>query len=171
MNEIFVTADLHLFHNNIIKYENRPFRGVEEMNDEIVKRWNNTVSKHDKVFVLGDVSFGGKEETKEIIERLNGHKTLIMGNHDRPRSITNFWQYVGFNEVCRYPIIYKEFTVMTHEPPSYFNEATPFAYIYGHVHSSDMYKTITKNTACVSMERWDYTPVNIEKIYELMKLV
>lgn len=51
------------------------------------------------------------------------------------------------------------------------NDATPFFYIYGHVHSTEAYKTITKQTACVSVERWNYTPVDLEKIKELVKLV
>lgn len=171
MSNVFVTADLHFSHENIIKYENRPFKNICDMNERMIKNWNSVVSKHDKVFVLEDVSFDGKEETKQIISRLNGNKVLICGNHDRGRSVVEFWNYVGFKEVSKYPIIYKEFIVMSHEPPSYFNDATPYVYLYGHVHSSDMYKTITKNTACVSVERWNYTPVNIEKIFELMKIV
>ena len=51
------------------------------------------------------------------------------------------------------------------------NDAMPFFWIYGHVHGTDMYKTITKNTACISVERWDYTPIELERIIELAKLI
>lgn len=169
MNKIFVIADLHFSHKNIIEYEKRPFANVEEMNKTIVRNWNTFVSKHDTVFILGDVSFCGKEETKELISKLNGKKVLILGNHDRGRSVDNFWRYVGFNEVYRYPIVYDDWLVLSHEPPEYFNEQTPYAYIYGHVHSTPMYKTITKNSACVSVERWNYSPVKLETLIALMK--
>lgn len=169
MAKVFVIADLHFSHGNIIKYENRPFRDIKHMNKELVKRWNKVVSKSDTVFVLGDVSFTNKEETKELISKLNGKKVLVMGNHDRGRSADQFWRYVGFDEVYRYPIVYKQFLVLSHEPPEYLNEATPYAFIYGHVHSEAMYQTVTKNSACVSAERWDYTPVDLDKLLELMR--
>jgi len=165
----YVIADTHFYHSNIIKYENRPFNDIEHMNNEIVKRWNNTVKKNDRVFVLGDVSFLGLDDTKSIISKLNGTKILVLGNHDK-KSI-QYWMDIGFSEVYKYPIIYKEFFILSHEPPTYFNENCPYFYIYGHVHSTDMYKTITKNSACVSIERWDYKPVSIEKLVELAKLV
>ncbi len=166
ISKIFVTADLHFFHKNIIVYENRPFDNIKVMNETIIKNWNQVVSKQDKVFVLGDVSFSNKEYTEYTISQLNGNKILVMGNHDRNRN-TQWWLDVGFKEVSKYPIIINEFIVLQHEPPTYYNPSTPFFYIYGHVHSCEMYKTITKQSACVSVERWNYTPVDIEKIKEL----
>lgn len=170
MSKHFVIADLHFFHKNIIEYEKRPFSSVHQMNETLVKNWNDVVSKHDTVFVLGDVSFANKEETRKIISRLNGKKVLIMGNHDRGRSVENFWKYVGFDEVYKYPIVYADFLILSHEPPMYFNQTTPYAYIYGHVHSTDMYETVTKNSACVSVERWNYTPVELGKIIKFMTI-
>ena len=169
MGKVFLTADMHFGHENIIKYENRPFLTAELMDKAIIKNWNKVVAKSDTVFVAGDVSFHGKEKTKEIVTQLNGKKILIKGNHDQRNN--NWWLDAGFAEVSNYPIIYKEFFVIQHEPPTYYNEATPFFYIYGHVHGSEMYRTITKQTACVCMERWDYFPVELEKIIELAKLV
>jgi len=170
MNKTFVIADIHAGHNNIIKYENRPFTDITSMDIEIIKCWNKVVTKNDKVFVLGDVSFYNFEKTANFVNSLNGRKHLIMGNHDMSHPI-KWWLDTGFESVSKYPIIYNEFIVMSHEPPNYFNANTPYFYIYGHVHSTDMYKTITKNSACVCIERWDYTPVDIEKIKELVKLV
>lgn len=168
MQKIFVIADTHFFHNNIIEYENRPFRSVEHMNDAIIKNWNSVVSNRDKVYVLGDVSFANKEDTKGIITQLNGSKTLIIGNHDKP--ITQYWLDIGFKEVSKYPILYKDFIIMSHEPPEYIPGSSPYKYIYGHVHSTDMYRTVTKNSACVSIERWGYAPVELSKLFELMMI-
>lgn len=79
---IFYTADLHFNHTNIIKYENRPFNSVEEMNEALILNWNSKVTKSDQVFILGDFGFGNTELLMEIIIRLNGMKHLIRGNHD-----------------------------------------------------------------------------------------
>ena len=169
MKKVFLTADTHFGHTNIIKYENRPFMTVELMDATMIKNWNKVVSNDDLVLHCGDVSFYNKEKTTEIISQLNGKKVLVKGNHDQRNN--QWWLDVGFDEVSNYPFVYKEWFVIQHEPPTYMNEATPYFYIYGHVHGTDMYKTITEQTACVSVERWDYTPVELDKIIELVKLV
>lgn len=92
---VFLTSDLHFGHKNIIEYEKRPFRNIEDMNAGIIKNWNKVVSNDDMVFCLGDVSFGGAEMTKECVSQLQGKKILIMGNHDRGRSIS-WWMDKGF---------------------------------------------------------------------------
>jgi len=170
MNKTYFIADLHFGHGNMIEYENRPFKDARQMNEALIKNWNSVVTQKDKVFILGDVSFHSKETTKEIISRLYGQKILIMGNHDRGRNIA-WWNEVGFKEVYRYPIVYNDFIILSHEPPSYIPPNTPYFYLYGHVHGSEMYKTITKTSACVSVERWDYTPVEYNKIQDLVKLL
>ena len=169
MSKLFLTADHHFGHANIIKYENRPFMSVEEMDAALIKNWNKVVSKRDTVIVAGDVSFYNKESTTEIVGQLNGKKILVKGNHDQRNS--QWWMDVGFDMVSDYPIIYKEWFVIQHNPPTYINDAMPFFFIYGHVHGTEMYKTITKQSACVSVERWDYAPVELARIVELAKLV
>lgn len=76
----FVTSDLHFFHKNIIAYCQRPFADVEEMNEVIIKNWNEVVKKDDMVYVLGDFSFCSREMVKELVLKLNGRKILIAGN-------------------------------------------------------------------------------------------
>lgn len=171
MSKVLVTSDLHFFHGNVIQYENRPFRDIQDMNECLIENWNRSVSRCDHVFVLGDVSFGNKEDTKSVINQLKGRKILIMGNHDRGRSVNSFWHYVGFDEVSKYPIIYDKNIIMQHEPPSseYFEDKdTPFKVLYGHVHLSEMFKTVTRNTVCVCTERWNFAPVELTKCLELM---
>lgn len=79
----FFTADLHLGHANIIRYCDRPFADVAEMNDALVANWNDTVRPGDEVIVLGDFAMGRIAETLPLAERLNGRKILLAGNHDR----------------------------------------------------------------------------------------
>jgi len=169
LSKLYLIADMHFGHENIIKYENRPFANADDMDNTIISNWNRIVSKKDKVIVAGDVSFYDKNKTSEIINQLHGKKILVKGNHDEHSN--SWWTDVGFDEVSNYPIIYKEWFVIQHEPPTYYNNATPYFYIYGHVHGSEMYRTVTKQSACVCVERWNYMPVELEKIIEMAKLV
>lgn len=168
MPRVFVTADLHFSHSNVITYEDRPFNSVEEMNKAIIKNWNSVVKNGDAVYVLGDVAFCNKEETKGLIGKLNGDKFLILGNHDKHRGL-KYWSEVGFLGTSRYPIVYGNNIIMSHYPFDSMNEDKVYKYIYGHVHGSKKFKTITKNSACVSLERWNYKPVlldTIERMWE-----
>ena len=79
----YLISDTHFNHLNIIKYCNRPFETVEEMNEFIIQKWNNTISNDDTVYFLGDFCLGNREKVIELGHRLNGHKILILGNHDR----------------------------------------------------------------------------------------
>lgn len=79
---IYFTADLHFYHDNIIKHANRPFRDYREMNDVLVRNWNHLVKSQDKVYILGDVTMKGPAFATEILSGLKGRKYLIRGNHD-----------------------------------------------------------------------------------------
>lgn len=161
MSRVFVCADLHFGHQNIIAYENRPFADTDEMNRQLVSRWNNTVKKNDTVFVLGDVAFCSKTRTEELVRSLNGRKILVMGNHDRQRS-AQMWQRLGFDFVSPYPVIYNKFVVLMHEPPECFNDNTPYFYVYGHVHGAPDFQNHTEHSACVSLERLGYKPALLD---------
>jgi calcineurin-like phosphoesterase family protein len=77
------TADLHLGHQNIIRYCDRPYRTVAEMNEDLVARWNERVAPEDTVWVLGDVAMGQIATNLPLARRLRGTKHLVAGNHDR----------------------------------------------------------------------------------------
>lgn len=83
----FITSDIHLGHQNIMKFctESRArFKNdVDYMNEQIVKEWNQIVTPHDHTYILGDISFMNWEKTVAYVRRLNGSKTLILGNHDQ----------------------------------------------------------------------------------------
>ena len=78
---IYFTSDFHFSHRNVIKYCNRPFSDVHEMNKALTSLWNDTVKPEDTVYFLGDFSLN-KNVTKVIAPMLNGKKILIPGNHD-----------------------------------------------------------------------------------------
>ena len=81
-DRIFFTADTHWGHRNIIKYCQRPFADVDEMNETLITNWNNSVGKDDIVFHLGDFAMGGSADWSRLLDRLNGRIYLILGNHD-----------------------------------------------------------------------------------------
>ena len=80
--KVFFTSDLHFGHANVIRFDGRPFETVEEMNEELIRRWNAKVDKGDLVYVLGDMIWR-MQDCASVIRRLNGQIILIKGNHDR----------------------------------------------------------------------------------------
>lgn len=159
--QTFFIADLHFDDANIINYENRPFKNIEEMNETIINYWNATVSNNDCVYLLGDI---GKID---YIACLKGKKYLIKGNHDCQDN--NYYRIHGFEEVYDLPVIYNQFWILSHEP-LYINKNMPYANIYGHIHNNPNYNSYSSHGYCVSVERINYTPVSLEKIkLDIMK--
>lgn len=79
----FFTSDTHFGHARIIELCNRPFKDVNHMNEIMIERWNNVVKPDDVVFHMGDVALGSIADSLPLVGRLNGHKFLVPGNHDR----------------------------------------------------------------------------------------
>lgn len=82
MGQLFFTSDHHFGHANIIRFCNRPFQSVEEMNEVMIRKWNEKISKGDDVYHLGDFALNSAEELTEILDQLNGNIHLIVGNHE-----------------------------------------------------------------------------------------
>ena len=80
MTDILFSADSHFHHDNISKFCNRPYKTVEEMNEDLIKNWNLMVRPGDLVYHLGDFSW---KDPVDILPRLNGQIFLIKGSHDR----------------------------------------------------------------------------------------
>ena len=72
--KFFVISDTHFNHENIIRYCNRPFKNATEMNEIIIKNWNEIVTNNDIVIHLGDVGLGRSDQLEPIIKQLNGKK-------------------------------------------------------------------------------------------------
>ena len=169
MGKIFFCADTHFNHKNIIKYCNRPFKDVDEMNEVIINNWNSVVSDDDTIFFLGDFVLGNREQIIEFGSKLKGHKILQVGNHDR--ATTKAFIDAGFETVYKKPTIinFNEYgiTVRISHAPIYDREDNYFN-ICGHVHQENINDA---NHFCVSMEQINYTPIELSKIVEYMKEV
>ncbi len=83
LTNYFVTSDTHFGHRGIITHSQRPFANIDEMDEFLVKQWNDRVGPNDVIWHLGDFSFRKQGETLGLLYRLDGRKHLIKGNHDR----------------------------------------------------------------------------------------
>lgn len=181
------TADLHLGHRNIIDYCSRPFVDAEEMNAELVRRWNDTVGADDTVWVLGDIALGRITESLSLVGRLAGRKLLLAGNHDRcwhghgrrADGWTGRYLEAGFAEVhqgeitlvldgvavlgCHFP-----YSGDSHDSDRYV-EHRPVDLgqwlLHGHVHEKWLQRDRMIN---VGVDVWGYRPVNEHDLVALM---
>lgn len=79
---LFFTSDLHLGHTEIVRMSGRPFSCVQEMDETLIRNWNDRVCKNDVVYILGDLIYKSECLPEEYLSRLRGKKYLIFGNHD-----------------------------------------------------------------------------------------
>lgn len=100
---IFFTSDLHLFHQNSIEFDKRPFENIEHMHRVLINNYNACVPKDGICYFLGDIGMATTKDLKTIISQLNGTKILLMGNHDKgPNAMYN----AGFDNVLWNATIY-----------------------------------------------------------------
>jgi calcineurin-like phosphoesterase family protein len=164
----FFIADTHFGDDSILRYENRPFRNIHDMDNSIISNWNNTVSDNDTVFLLGDFSAYQDEKLINLCTLLKGNKFLVMGNHDTKKE--EYYYKCGFKGAYRFPIIYNDFWILSHEP-LYINSNMPYTNIFGHVHNSPLYKDFSNQSFCVSAERINYTPLEFNEIKSKMGII
>lgn len=135
------TSDWHLFHKNILKYTNRPFDSVEDMNEAFVE-WNNkNVKDDDIVWNLGDLSFGQIDDTIKILKRLKGRHNLVSGNHCR--HLLKHKKRLLDEGVLEYITNYKELRIgdktfiLHHFPILSWDKAHHGSYhLFGHTHGN-----------------------------------
>src|SRR4030042_1569678 len=110
----FLTGDHHFGHANIIKYCNRPYSNVREMDDELISIWNGQVAPDDEVYYLGDFTLGNSELAAYYFARLNG-KIRVLGNrwhHDKRwldrmefPGCSGFFSRSSFSVYIEFPIV------------------------------------------------------------------
>lgn len=156
---IYLIADTHFGDDAVRLYENRPFANVQEMDEALIQKWNGAVGEEDLVYLLGDFSVPGREQ--EFLNRLQGKKILVKGNHDLLSN--EEYRRMGFAEVYDLPVILDGFWILSHEP-LYVNENMPYANLFGHVHASPLYRTFSSHHYCVSAERLGFVPITFQEV-------
>lgn len=163
MTTVWYTSDLHLGHANIIKYCNRPFEDVEEMDEILIKNWNKVVKTGDIVYHVGDFCFRTPEH---YIKKLNGKIVFIRGSHDKIIE----------------SLLYKDSVVITKPVMDEYGNPRPLVmshyamrswsmshyaswHIFGHHHGKLEPYGLSFD---VGVDCWDYYPITIQEIAEKM---
>lgn len=181
----FAISDLHFGHENVLKYE--PIRSkvgesVKEMDHNLIKRWNSIVSTDDHVYIVGDFSFHDSQTTRNILSTLNGHKHLIVGNHDFHYTTSKLLS-MGFSSVqmeLKLQLAKDVFVKLNHFPYKSQSENLEFErgdyssylpskedgvwLIHGHSHSKGTKFSEENKSICVSVELWNFYPVNLDTL-------
>ena len=182
--KIWFTSDTHYSHTNIIKYCARPYATIEEMNEDLVNRWNSVIGPDDHVYHLGDFAFGSVDKWNWCLEpgRLNGHIHLILGNHDPERIFRVGTNIERFDEICFQKVLIIEgWTVyLNHFPFASFSNNFDHKVIQllGHIHSGPTGigcvmlngNTLQWNQYDVGVDNNNYTPISWAEVKAKMNL-
>jgi len=156
VSNVFLISDTHFGHTNIIRYCDRPFANVDEMDDALIKNWNSVVSPQDKVYHLGDVTLSTKK--LHILDSLNGKKILIKGNHD----IFPLKNYVPYFKDIR--ATHEISGLILSHIPVHDSEKYRFkGNVHGHTHEKNLADNWYYN---ISVEQIDYRPISLEAVLE-----
>lgn len=169
----FVTSDWHHNHSNIIKYNNRPYKDIDEMHEALIANYNAVVGFEDTCYFLGDLSFARNfHAISNFYSRLNGHKILIYGNHDKDHREA----YKGIFENCL--DLWEGamsldgesvFVVMAHYPMLQWNKGHSGAMmLHGHCHSDNKMNKGTRRYD-VGVDGNNFTPIDIQDIWRKVK--
>lgn len=165
MSNVWFTADTHFGHASIIRFSNRPFSSVEDMDETLIQRWNERVKPDDVVWHLGDFAFHkSKEQLITLFDRLNGHKCLITGNHDHSDTRRLLWTNIKALTTLnldKMPIVLCHYGMRVWDRSHHGS-----LHLYGHSHN-----TLPGNNQSldVGVDCWDYRPVNIDEIRARLK--
>jgi calcineurin-like phosphoesterase family protein len=165
---IFFTSDTHIGHKNIIKYSNRPYKSIEEMNEAIVNNWNSLVTQDDTVYHLGDVGFINNDNLNKYLNRLNGKIYHIIGNHDKKLRTDRFeWSRHYFelkiqDKDCERG---SQLIILCHYPFLTWDRKHHNSWnIHGHCHGSIPVDLNTKRIDA-GVDVWNYYPIS----YQVLK--
>lgn len=165
---IYFTADWHGDHNNIIKYCNRPYKNINDMRESFIGKFNNKVTEYDTTYHIGDFMMTDESKMiRKVIKELNGTHILILGNHDKLKPFT--YIDIGFQSVHTSLVLnFIGRFCLVHDPSTYCAIPDNMYMLHGHIHT--LYKTLlpNKNVINVGVDVWDYEPVELSQIYNLI---
>ena len=168
--KIYYISDLHFSHEKIIKFCNRPYKTIEEMDEDIINKWNSIVTPNDVVRILGDIALPKSKDDVEkaikLVKRLNGKKSLIIGNHD-----TELLEEERFRQLFSSIKHYDKVTdngrnvILSHYPIEEWDGFYKgYIHLYGHIHNNNVNLKKLDNRYNVSLEVLDYKPKTLDEI-------
>ena len=166
MPAVFLVSDTHFGHAGVCRFTHgntdvkiRPWTDPDEMDEDMVRMWNETVRSNDKVYHLGDVVINRK--ALPIMDRLNGDKVLIRGNHDIFRD-DEYRKY--FRELRAYHVM--NGMILSHIPIHTESLGRFGTNIHGHLHTNRVMldNVIDVRYNCVCVEQTDFRPILFEDV-------
>lgn len=157
---VFFTADHHFGHTRIIELAKRPFASVKEMDEEMIRRWNEVVARGDLVYHLGDFAFADHDK---YLVRLNGQKRLILGNHDHSNRVKNAKGWATVDGLLCAKVDGEVLPItLCHYGLRVWNRSHYGAlHFYGHSHGN----LPGDHQSCdVGVDCWEYRPVSLDEI-------
>ncbi|WP_158871364.1 metallophosphoesterase family protein [Antarcticirhabdus aurantiaca] len=156
----FFTADTHFGHARIVDLSRRPFEGVVEMREALIRNWNAVVRESDDVWHLGDFAYRATAgEAERVFERLNGRKHLVVGNHDGEATCALPWASV---QPAAEIAVDGQRLFLAHYPmlewPGYWRQAV---HLFGHVHGN---RAGVGRSCDVGVDAWGYRPVRLSEV-------
>ena len=180
LDKVWVWADTHFGHRNILTYSDRPFKNVENMYAQMLIDYNNLVGKDDLVFWLGDLGFYGWPKLKTLLEPFNGTKILIRGNHDKFKSDQLLEIFSAIHEQLR--VVSEDGKVnfvLNHYPMLQWEGSNHGSIqLHGHTHQHNYFtnyyakselqnqivSTWNPRRICVCVEAINYKPISLDEV-------
>jgi len=176
---IWFTADWHLFHENIIKYCDRPFKNRHHMNKTLLENYHAVVKDTDEVYFVGDLTMWGQnnfDRMQSIVEALPGTKHLILGNHDRFKPFAyHEMGFVSVHTALKTSFYTSDMSsggtefILAHDPA--WAQIPNTFWLCGHVHN--LFKTTkTKDNTMVinvGVDVWNFKPISLDQVYKEIK--
>lgn len=174
---VLVTSDLHIGHNNVIKYSNRPFSDAKEMDAALIENWNRVVNYGDIVINVGDFAFSNERRVIEVLSQLNGQQHFVYGNHDRVMKRPKVQEYckqtkkiLTFSDTLEFK--YKgTFVFVSHYAHRVWNRHHyGSVHLYGHSHGTlpSMGRSMDVGVDSTEMGT-QYEPLELDKVIAHLK--
>lgn len=180
-SKVWFTSDTHFCHDNILKFCNRPFANVQEMNKALVDNWNSVIGPDDDVFHLGDFCWGGSANWNYLLDRLNGRIHLVIGNHDVKNLRQGYMsQFASSNfqiqiEVEGRKVYLNHYPLLTYGGV-YRKDEDKVWQLFGHVHSQNgqvgadesRLHYLLPTQYDVGVDNNNYTPINFHQVRDII---
>ena len=169
---IYYIGDTHFGDKRVMKLAARPYPSAEQMDSDIIRKWNARVKDNDTVYVLGDFAFD--DDSAQIIDKLNGRKILFLGNHDEVLSLKTLNKFDSVKTIdtvddckrsvclCHYPLL------------SYNNSVYGGYHVFGHIHNNPndrayhLQKQLENSFNC-GADVVGFTPRTLDELIEFKK--
>ncbi len=176
--QIWFTSDTHFGHANVIRFNKRPFKDVEQMDAMLIKNWNSVVGYQDDVYHLGDFSLTSAERSLRILEQLNGRIHLIKGNHEKSVLEKSFTRekFAWIKDYYELKVDdpdargkhSQQSIVLLHYAMKVWNKSHHGSWhLYGHSHGS-LPDDINSLSFDVGVDSHDYFPISYDEVKRIM---